>query len=417
MAASVTKTVINDLLANEGPAEDDLSVVARALNVIRSHLGMDVAYVSEFVGNESVFREVDAPGLEALIKVGDRRSLDDIYCRHILEGRLPELIPDTGQIPLAASMPITSAVPIGSHVSIPIKLPDGRPYGMFCCLSARPDRSLGQRDLEIMRAFADFAADEIITEIETKKAFAAKRSQVVSVITGEGFSIHYQPIWNIRSGQVVGFESLSRFNLEPTSPDHWFQLASEVGMSLELELAAIKKALSGLGALEDRSVYLAINASPDTAGNKHFRSLLDGFDLTRIVLEITEHTDPSDIEHLIEAIEPLRKSGMRLAIDDVGVGHSGLQRMLKLRPDLLKLDMSLTRNIHADPARQALASALARFSSVTETTIIAEGVESRDELEALNSLGIEFAQGYLLGRPKLLKDAMDDAFGREPSLR
>ncbi|MBO6720061.1 MAG: EAL domain-containing protein [Rhizobiaceae bacterium] len=225
-----------------------------------------------------------------------------------------------------------------------------------------------------------------------------------------------QPIWNIRSCRVVGFESLSRFNLEPTSPDYWFQLAGEVGMSLELELAAIKKALGALAALEDRSVYLAINASPETASNKHLRSLLDGFDLTRIVLEITEQADACDIEHLIEAIEPLRKSGARLAIDDVGVGYSGLQRMLKLRPDLIKLDMSLTRNIHADPARQALASALARFSSVTETTIIAEGVENRDELEALKGLGIEFAQGYLLGRPAPLEQALEHAFGMQSHL-
>ena len=90
----------------------------RALSAIRQHLNMDVAYLSQFDGNDSVFEIVDAPGLEELVKPGDRRSLDDIYCKHIAEGRLPELIPDTSKIPLARDMPITNAVPIGSHMSM-----------------------------------------------------------------------------------------------------------------------------------------------------------------------------------------------------------------------------------------------------------------------------------------------------------
>src|SRR5882724_8371209 len=76
-------------------------VVKRSLQAIRAHLGMDVAYVSEFVGDRTVFRQVDAPGLEAIIKVGDSHSLDDVYCRHILEGRLPQLIADTSAVPAA----------------------------------------------------------------------------------------------------------------------------------------------------------------------------------------------------------------------------------------------------------------------------------------------------------------------------
>ena len=100
----------------------DLSTINRALKAIRAHLRMEVAYVSKFEANQSVFRAVDAPGLEEMIKVGDTHSLDDVYCRHILEGRLPELMPDTADEPFAAAMPITKAVPIGRHLSIPLKL-------------------------------------------------------------------------------------------------------------------------------------------------------------------------------------------------------------------------------------------------------------------------------------------------------
>jgi hypothetical protein len=101
-----------DMLAESIPLLPESSILAadtvkRALQAVRSHLGMDVAYVSEFIGRRSVFREVDAPGKEALIKPGDSQSLDDVYCEHILAGRIPELMPDTSAVPFAAAMPIT----------------------------------------------------------------------------------------------------------------------------------------------------------------------------------------------------------------------------------------------------------------------------------------------------------------------
>ncbi len=143
MAGSESEKLLHGFMAAGSEAgAPDAHLVTRALQAIRSHLGMEVAYVSEFVDGRSVFRTVDAPGKEALIKPGDSHSLDDVYCRHILEGRLPSLIPDTADEPIAMAMPITKAVPIGAHMSVPIRLPDGRPYGMFCCLSSAPDRSL-----------------------------------------------------------------------------------------------------------------------------------------------------------------------------------------------------------------------------------------------------------------------------------
>ena len=113
------------LLSGSDRSPGSTERVRQSLQAIRNHLGMEVAYISEFVGDQAIFREVDAPGLEAMIKVGDARSLDDIYCRHILAGRLPELIPDTAAEPLAMALPITAALPIGKHASVPIRLSDG----------------------------------------------------------------------------------------------------------------------------------------------------------------------------------------------------------------------------------------------------------------------------------------------------
>jgi hypothetical protein len=132
------------LIAERGAASVASDRIRRALHAVRSHLGMQVAYVSKFSGNQSIFREVDASGLEHLIKPGDSRSLDDVYCPHILEGRLPQLVPDTSAEPLAASTPMTSA--IGAHVSVPVLLPDGQPYGLFCCIGQKANNSLNDPD-------------------------------------------------------------------------------------------------------------------------------------------------------------------------------------------------------------------------------------------------------------------------------
>ena len=398
------KTALYSLIANNNLTTNDSATIAggtvkRALAAIRSHLGMEVAYVSEFIGKRSIFREVDAPGLEALIKVGDSHSLDDIYCRHILEGRLPQLMPDTSAEPVAVSMPITHAVPIGSHLSVPIQLPDGRTYGMFCCLSPAANPSLSQRDLQMMRVFADLAAFEINRDLEAAQAAEEKLQRVKDAIEGNQFSIVFQPIWNVAAGRPVGLECLARFSALPLrTPDVWFNEAAETGLGTALEIAAIRLALTALPSFP-ADVYLAVNASPQTIISNEFRESMLEMPTDRIVIEITEHASVPDYDRLRDALLPLRLSGIRLAVDDAGAGYASLQHILQLQPDLIKLDMGLTRNIDLDPARRALAAALIGFARETGSCMIAEGVETASELTTLRNLGVETAQGYYLGRP------------------
>lgn len=379
--------------------------ISRALQSVRKHLGMEIAYVSEFVDNRSVFRQVDAPGLEHLIKVGDSHSLDDVYCQHILAGRLPNLMADTSEIPFAASMPITGAVPIGKHISIPLRLDNDEVYGMFCCLGPQADKSLNDRDLRTMQVFAEFAAHEVRRDVQTKRSNAAKLARISEVMSSGKMSIVYQPICDIQNGGITGFECLSRFASTPyRTPDVWFKEADEVELGAMLEMAAIKLALTALAVLPE-DVYLGVNASPATITSPNFASIFEGLSLQRIVLEVTEHAEVKDYPALLSAIEPLRKAGVRLAVDDAGAGYSGLQHILRLRPDLIKLDLALTRNIDEDVARRALAAALVNFGEATDSKIIAEGVETISELNALKSLGVGKAQGYFLGRPSTLADA------------
>lgn len=380
------------------PADATDSLVKRSLESVRAHLGMDVAYLSEFVGDETIFREIDAPGLEHLASVGDAMPLEEVYCRHILAGRLPELIQDTSAIPLCMSLPITQALPIGAHVSVPIRRPDGEVYGMFCCLSAAPRPTLNERDLHIVRAFAGLVAEEIERDSVRTCGHAAKRAAIHAAIAPGGLSVVLQPICELLDGQPVGYEALSRF-AAGRSPDRWFADAAEVGLGLELECVAIRAATAMLPLLPD-ALSLSINASPETVMSGALDALLDVDTPHRLVLELTEHATFDDYDTLCARIASLRARGIRLAIDDAGAGFSGLQHILKLRPDLIKLDLTLIRDIDTDPAKRALASAMQSFARQTGATLIAEGVETPGERSTLISLGLRRGQGYLLGRPE-----------------
>jgi EAL domain-containing protein (putative c-di-GMP-specific phosphodiesterase class I) len=126
-----------------------------------------------------------------------------------------------------------------------------------------------------------------------------------------------------------------------------------------------------------------------------------------VILEITEHAAVADYDRLVAALAPLRALGLRVSVDDAGAGYASLRHILALEPDILKLDISLTRGIDHDCKRRALASALIAFAREINTGITAEGVESEAELETLSALGVTHVQGYYLARPMELDAAVN----------
>lgn len=378
----------------------------RALEAVRVHLGMQVAYVSEFIEDRTYFREVDAPGLEHLVKPGDSMPLDYVYCRHILEGRLPELMPDVLDEPFAASMPFTADMGIRSHMSVPIKLQDGRTYGMFCCISTEPQPTLNVRDLKMMRAVAELTAVLIGREIDAKTEHRVQVERIEKVLREDELSIVVQPIFRVADHRLVGFECLSRFaGPENWTPDVWFKMAASVGLGTELEMRAVEKGLTLLD-LFPKDLYLTFNVSPDTIISGALAHAIPKKHGRRVVLEITEHASVEDYAALGSALNDIRINGVRLAVDDAGAGYASLRHILALQPDIIKLDISLTHDIQDDLARHALAAALVHFGRETKSQILAEGVETAAELKVLRQLGVETAQGYFLGRPMAYVEAM-----------
>lgn len=380
--------------------------IERMLRAIRSHLGMDVAFVSEFAGGRRIFRHVDAVE-GAPIRGGDSTPAEEGYCQRIVDGRLPGLIPDTAAIPEAMALPVTQTMPVGAHLSVPIKLSDGRIYGTFCCFSFAADLSLNQRDLQIMRVFADLAALQIDQDVKVRKDHEERIQRISRAIEEKRFSTVYQPIYQLGPpDRIVGLECLARFLDAPSRPpDQWFSEAAEVGLGAALDLAALRMATAGIAQLP-KETYLAINLSPQALLDRQFRATLERLPLDRLVLEVTEHQAISAYTEVARALEPFRRQGLRVAVDDAGAGYASMRHILNLQPNLIKLDISLTRQIDSDPARRALASALIGFAREIGSEIIAEGVETAAELKTLRLLGVQKAQGYLLGRPMPFADAV-----------
>ena len=215
-------------------------------------------------------------------------------------------------------------------------------------------------------------------------------------------SMAFQPIVDLRSGELVGAEALARFRSEPyRTPDLWFNDAWAVGLGMELEIHAIRQAVASLPALPSNA-YLSVNAAPRTLLSRNLQDVLASVSGDRLMVELTEHELVADYDEMSAAIARLRAHGTRLAIDDAGAGFSSFQHILRLRPDVIKLDRSLTTGVDANPVRFALASALVTFAGSLGAQICAEGVETCSELVALQKLGVAYGQGYFLGRPAAL---------------
>lgn len=130
-----------------------------------------------------------------------------------------------------------------------------------------------------------------------------------------------------------------------------------------------------------------------------------------MVLEVTEHAAVDDYQALAEGLRDIRTAGGRLAIDDAGAGFASLRHIVRLTPEIIKLDIPLTRGIHADRIRRALASALISFASEVGAAIVAEGVETPEEVDALLALRVRYAQGYLKGAKTQIRPVTSDLAG------
>jgi diguanylate cyclase (GGDEF)-like protein len=207
----------------------------------------------------------------------------------------------------------------------------------------------------------------------------------------------FQPIVALASGEPVGYEALARFEGKPgLPPSWWFAQAHRFGLGAALEGQSVGAALAARN--RPAGTFLSINLSPSAIGSSHVTEHLP-HDLRGIVLEITEEERVLDVEGLQRDLEPLRARGARIAVDDAGEGYAGLQQVMSMRADIIKLDRALVADVNTDPAKVALIGSLVHFARSTSAAICAEGIETLEELRTLIHLGVAYGQGWALGRP------------------
>jgi EAL domain-containing protein (putative c-di-GMP-specific phosphodiesterase class I) len=207
----------------------------------------------------------------------------------------------------------------------------------------------------------------------------------------------FQPMLELATGRVCGYEALARIEGEPVRrPDQWFAQAHRCGLGPELEALAVRAALAVPG--RPAGAFLAVNVSPSALLAPPVADALPE-DLSGIVVELTEHELFAADAALEVCLASLRGRGARVALDDAGAGYSGLQQVIRVAPDILKIDRSLVHGAHSDRSRYALLEALIAFAGTTGAAVCGEGVEDFDDLRALADLDATYAQGYALGRP------------------
>ncbi|MCI3923959.1 GGDEF domain-containing protein [Paenibacillus sp. TRM 82003] len=219
---------------------------------------------------------------------------------------------------------------------------------------------------------------------------------------------HYQPIVSLSDGAVFGYEALTRGpeGSALRSPLELFRLAEESGKLYAFDKMTRDRAIAhcrGLG--RQQRLFLNIPAhilhDPDFSGGRTIALLeQQGLSPKNVVFEITERSSIEDFSTARRVIAHYRSQGYRIAIDDAGAGYSSLQAIAEIEPDYIKVDRSLIKDIHKEKVKEYILETFMTFSKRLNVKVIAEGIESAEELDKLISLGVHYAQGFFLGKPQ-----------------
>jgi EAL domain-containing protein (putative c-di-GMP-specific phosphodiesterase class I) len=285
----------------------------------------------------------------------------------------------------------------------------------FAYLKGNPDIAVGHSiviDNPLIEQ--ESLIDRLIDDARTMARFQRFRSgirnkeKLQEIIIKEELTIVFQPIVDLRTKRIMGYEALTRgpAGSEYENPYFLFDTAKEVGLIFELDRICRKRALLKSAWLEpDASLF--INCLPGTIHDPEFKGdylneLLA--DVRRrpqnVVIEVSEREAIEDYSAFRAALRHYSELGFSIAVDDTGAGYSSLEAIVELEPDFLKLDISMIRGIHEHLLKQELIKAIVSFSKNIDATIIAEGIETQEELTTLEDLGVPLGQGFLFGRPR-----------------
>ncbi|MGY1619752.1 EAL domain-containing protein [Geodermatophilus sp. SYSU D00691] len=372
------------------------------LDTARERVGTDVAYLADFTDREQRVRLV-AGHLDTVdIAAGLSAPIEGTFCVRVLSGLVPPVVNAAGRD--SRTRDLAEPVGIGAYVGAPIRAADGRAVGMLCCLS-QSERA--QLDADSAR-FVEFLAELVSQRIGVLDDEERARDRFVEELPGRGMRTVFQPIVEIGSGRTVAYEALTRFDGADTATV--FAQAALSGRGTIIERVALAAVLDVLDA-RPLDVPVSVNLSPDALVDADVLDLLLTDRPQVVGVEITEHRPIRDYTAVLRVRERLRRAGLPVSVDDAGAGYASLRHVLRLEPDTIKLDAGIVSGVHADPARQALVTAMVGFAEGIGASVVAEGVEVPAERDLLAARGIQLGQGWLWGRPGPLpaEDALPEA--------
>ncbi|KRE60508.1 hypothetical protein ASG92_21370 [Arthrobacter sp. Soil736] len=229
------------------------------------------------------------------------------------------------------------------------------------------------------------------------------RKRVKAVLRDKLLLTAFQPINELPAGDVIGVEALTRFvGHDGASADVWFREAAAAGLGTDLEIAALHCALTAAREVP-RKLFVAFNLTPATCRDPRLRETLGRAELApdRIVVELTGSPETAEGLSWAGELGPLRGRGLRLAVSASGAGFVSMDQITQLRPDIIKLDRSLIEGIQDSEGQRIRAVAIVELARQIGAAVVAEGIETRDELTEVNALDVAAGQGYLLGRPSV----------------
>lgn len=489
------------------------SKIDRLLELARTHLQMDLAWISHFdldptrpdaeVPDAQVLDHVNGQAAAMGVQAGDRLERSGSFCVRVLAGGLPAAVTDARRHPVTRDLPVTKALGIGSYLGAPLHDRHGQVSGMLCVLSRTPTPDLDGPASSFLALVADLISDYLIEDgpqelagnepatatAGTGTTDEAGQSSVVqpdrakpsedqpskdpvvdevvdhvrAVLDRDSIQMVFQPVWQLpdaensqnsadqmipprqaypntaagsstnadtdtdpstdrgasRGGQlraaegrpgrrVVAYEALARFpDTIFTRPDLAFAAATRAGLGVELERLAARTALAQLHRIPPGTL-MCVNLSAEAITDLPTQDVLlracaQARRSGRMVgVEVTEHTQVADYAELAAATGRLSAAGAYIVIDDAGAGYASFSHILQLHPDVIKIDISLIRDIDTDPVKKALTRALAAFADEISAYLVAEGVERLEEAATVQHLGVRLVQGYLYGRPEPL---------------
>ena len=347
---------------------------------------------------------------------GNQRRRDErlIWSRDVrFLHRLHERVPDGRVLELGSGACLIAPVEsLTETIAAEVAGPSGSPdYGLV-----QVDASLPESEKYLHALTAAVQLSGIADRIGMSQTVQAVQSKMLDLFFAiRTHDVHFQPIVDLATGELHEYECLFRPNIprHPASISAVVDAAIATGRAVELDTFIVRLTLDRIAALvaadaipEGIRFAVAINTTPASLLDPHFEAeavarmvRLAGIHPRQVTLECTEQQAVRDIVPLQRQVKALRKLGFGFAIDDAGAGYASFTLIAALRPTIIKIDREIVHGCAANDAKKALVEAFVSFGRRINARLIAEGIETHRELQTLRSLGVEFGQGYLLGRP------------------